>query len=165
MGGPPADGEKATLMQGRLARWARLWGVAGLEKEVRVVTSSRMTTTLGRCLPERAEIRLSERLSKDLAALLDEVLCHEFAHFVVYRRLGRDARPHGPEWRSLVAQAGFPTRTQVERTTRQPAKRVVFVHRCPVCGASRVAGRRVGSWRCLECVEAGLDGRLEVTTR
>lgn len=151
-------------MQGRLGQWARLWGMAGLEKEVRIVTSSRMTTTLGRCLPGRAEIRLSERLSTDLAPLLDEVLCHEFAHFVVYRRHGRAARPHGPEWRALIEKAGFPPRTRVEQTGT-PAARVTFVHRCPVCGAARVARRRVSSWRCLECVEAGLDGRLEVTTR
>ncbi|MGE0487573.1 MAG: SprT family zinc-dependent metalloprotease [Vulcanimicrobiota bacterium] len=147
-----------------LANWARRWGQPGLEQAVTVKFSRRMTATLGRCWPARGEIRLSQPLLTRYPELLEEALCHEFAHFVVYRLHGK-ARPHGREWQTLVDLAGYPPRTQVEVVSKNPQPRTVYIHRCPVCGASRKAGRPMSSWRCSECVEAGLDGRLEVVTR
>lgn len=149
----------------RVACWGRLWGAPELAGEVRVSFSRRMASTLGRCFPARAEIRLSERLRGELGELLEETLCHELAHFLVRRRHGPKARPHGKEWQELVERAGFLARTHVERVVKEPPRRPVYRHRCPVCGASRSARRRMPGWRCAECVEAGLEGRLEVVTR
>lgn len=147
-----------------LAVWARLWDQPGLELSVTVKFSRRMTTTLGRCWPAKGEIRLSQPLLERYPELLEEALCHEFAHFVVYRLHGK-TRPHGREWRALVETAGYPPRTQVEVLGKNPLPKTVYIHRCPVCGASRRAGRPMASWRCGECIESGLDGQLEVSTR
>ncbi len=38
--------------------------------------------------------------------------------------------------------------------------RPTWLHRCPVCQASRSARRAVHRWRCAACVRAGLNGLL-----
>jgi ribosomal protein L37AE/L43A len=38
-----------------------------------------------------------------------------------------------------------------------------FRHECPVCDFVRFARRRVQSWRCGDCMRAGLDGQLLIT--
>lgn len=148
-------------MEQRLEQWCKVWGVEHLRLVPTVEFSSRMTTTLGRVFPERNLIRLNAELQG--TPLLEEVLCHEFAHLVVYKLHGRHTRPHGPEWRELVEKAGFPARTAVpvqeERTT------VNYVHRCAVCQTTRTAKRPMKRWRCRACVEAGLEGRMEITSR
>jgi predicted SprT family Zn-dependent metalloprotease len=102
---------------------------------------------------------------------LREVLCHELAHLAVYRLHGGSARPHGPEWRQLMAAVGVASlataRTcAVVRPTKPNARkdyRSRFEHRCPVCQMVRFARRPVRSWRCAGCVAAGLPGLLTVT--
>jgi hypothetical protein len=37
-----------------------------------------------------------------------------------------------------------------------------FEHRCPVCQSVRLARRRMTAWRCAECVEAGLNGVIDI---
>jgi hypothetical protein len=56
-----------------------------------------------------------EGIPDALRDLLEEVLCHELAHVAVYRLHGRAVRPHGPEWKGLVAAAGFKPRARFER--------------------------------------------------
>ena len=120
-------------------------------------------------------MRLNGRLRDAPAELLVEVLCHELAHVVAYELNGRNCRPHGPEWASLMRQAGYAPRIRIDIRdlpvdyaawlSAQIARRASteFVHRCPVCQASRIAGRPVRRWRCLRCREAGLDGVLTIT--
>jgi SprT-like family len=45
-----------------------------------------------------------------------------------------------------------------------PAARVRFAHRCPVCQTVRYARGPVHRWRCAACLDAGLDGVLEITS-
>ena len=89
------------------------------------------------------------------------MICHEAAHFVVWRRHGQAARPHGPEWAALVKLAGFePKAARVRCGLRKatPVTAYVFRHICPVCHFSRRAARRMTRWRCPECRALGLDG-------
>lgn len=144
-----------------LQRWAELWEDEELA-EVRFELSGRMTSSLGRCYPRKRLIRLNPRLFSDLGHLLSEVLCHELAHELVYRRHGK-ARPHGEQWRRLVEQAGYPPRTGIPVAGFQRSS-TTYVHRCPECGMTRKAGRRVRQWRCASCVEKGLEGKLKSLT-
>ncbi len=143
-----------------LRRWAELWEDEGLA-EVRIEVSQRMTSSLGRCYPRKRLVRLNPRLFGDLEHLRSEVLCHELAHELVYRRHG-ETRPHGAEWRELVERAGFPARTGIPVPGFKKAS-ATYVHRCPECGMTRTARRRVTRWRCAECVENGLEGTLVIT--
>lgn len=154
-----------------LSRLGRLWKVPGLEKRISVEFSSRLTRSLGRALPDRRIVRLHAELAQPLKAeFLAEVLCHEAAHVVVRELHGACCRPHGMEWAALVERAGYAARRSIpaERTSRREAERArgrwVYVHRCGVCHAVRYASRPMARWRCVECREAGLDGRLTITS-
>lgn len=154
-----------------IAEWASAWSVTDLASMVRVGFSDRLTRALGRCTPETGSIRLNRKLSKTNHEILREVLCHEVAHIAVWRLYGRSARPHGAEWRELVALAGYEPRVKWVRmpgslSVRRPTGEFTsYEHVCPVCGSSWTAKRRVSTWRCGACLDAGLEGRLEVHSR
>jgi len=162
--------------------WEEVWGLPGLLDSVTVEFSTRMRVSLGLCRPVQGRIRLAASLrnggadagtgglsaSDTRSSLLEEVLCHELAHVAVHRLYGRRAKPHGPEWKSLLVKAGYEPRVRVlENDPRLPAAfnkpRPRWEHRCPVCHARRVAGRPVRQWRCVACRKAGLSGKLVIT--
>ena len=154
--------------QSLAATWARAWDVPDLPERVQIRESRRMRVSLGRCVAERGEIRIASFVLAAPAALLEEVLCHELAHVAVALRHGR-WRPHGPEWKELMRRAGREPRAripagEVDRLlARAPRRRILWEHRCPLCHASRLAGRPVRNWRCARCRAAGLTGRLVIT--
>ena len=126
-------------------RWEEVWGLPGLMDSVTVEFSTRMRVSLGICRPVQGRIRLASCLRNGNAHLLEETLCHELAHVAVHRLCGRRAKPHGPEWKSLLVKAGHEPRVQVlENDPRLPASftkpRPRWEHRCPVCQTWRVAG-------------------------
>ncbi len=142
------------------------WELGAPPEDLTITVSTRMKTALGRCRPERPEIRLAAFLLDGPPALLQEVLCHEVAHLAVHSRYGGTARPHGPEWRSFMVRAGFEPRLHIPtdrprppRARKEPA---VWAHRCPVCRMTRMAHRRVPQWRCASCLEHGLGGELVI---
>ena len=161
-----------TLDERRIRRWlrtwAREWNDPGLAQEATLEVSPRLTRSLGKAYPQRTLIRLNPSLldPKD-DRRLKEVACHEAAHLAVYRRFGKAARPHGPEWRHLIELAGFEPATTFKAETREggdPRPALWFVHTCPVCGTQRRAKKPMPSWRCMPCREEGREGRLRITT-
>jgi len=151
----------------RSAEWLALWQVPDLESRITIELSSRMTRSLGRCYPQRRLIRLAQGLLKE-RAILEEALCHELAHAAVYELKGRNGRPHGPAWKALMRKAGFEPRIRLRWDGAAPTKRrkhYIYLHLCPVCRAERTAFRAVRQWRCGDCIEAGLDGELEIWRR
>ncbi|MEM7245169.1 MAG: SprT-like domain-containing protein [Acidobacteriota bacterium] len=158
----------------RARDWLAGWGLPELADEVRIESSTRMTRSLGRCYPGGGRVRLASWLFEDDAGLLPEVLCHELAHLAAAALHGMDVAPHGAEWRSLMAAAGFTPRARIpvadlpaaQRSRPRPRRRrhrYVYLHECPVCRVRRPCGRVVRAWRCRTCVEAGREGRLIVT--
>ena len=145
-----------------LRRWSKRWGLSGLESAVTITLSTRLHRSLGRCRPAQGLITLRP----DLASSFDAVLCHEAAHVAAFVLHGRTVRPHGAEWASLVAAVGFDpvVRTRVAGTRPRPPRPLGyrFEHRCPVCQSVRLARRRMTTWRCAECVDAGLDGVMDI---
>jgi len=152
-----------------IAGWAHAWKVPKLEERVRIEFSRRFTASIGRYDLRHKTIRLAHWLLEHDAPLLREVLCHEAAHAAAYEVHGRRCPPHGKEWKALMRAAGFEPRVRLpERelpVTRTGRRRnaAVWLHRCPVCNAERTTRRRMTAWRCMRCVKAGLDGRLEIT--
>lgn len=149
------------------------WGESDAAANVRLEFSTRMTSSLGRCYPDRQLIRLHEDLrDRDAQQVLHEVICHEAAHIVAFERHGRGIRPHGPEWADLVRAAGVPARTRIPceveldaGTNGRARSQATYEHRCPVCQTVRYAKRPVRRWRCAACVEAGLSGELQIVSR
>jgi predicted SprT family Zn-dependent metalloprotease len=158
----------ATEIDAAVRRFAALWNEPGLPVAVTVRLSTRMRRSVGLCRPASGRIALNRQLLAGDTALLHEVLCHELAHVVVYRRHQRVPVPHGPEWQALVRAAGYVPSTTLrmamgERPAPSTRRGYTVVHRCPVCHTQRVARRPVTRWRCAECHAAGLDGVMEVT--
>lgn len=91
-----------------LRSWCHLWGADDLAPKITVEFSSRMTRSLGRCYPDRNLIRIAQFVLDKSDALVQEVLCHEAAHIAAHHLYGSSIRPHGPEWKALMQEAGFP---------------------------------------------------------
>jgi SprT protein len=153
-----------------IAGWAETWAIPSLTERIRCEASPRLRTSLGRCYPASGLIRIHRALFDEPEELLREVVCHEAAHLAVYLRHGRRARPHGREWKELMAAAGFDPRARLRLERLSPQgqlalqPRVLYRYSCPTCRVSRVARRRVRAWRCRVCREAGREGALEIST-
>jgi len=169
----------ARAASNRLARLAKQWQRPRLMAAAVVIRPS-LRRTLGRFVPPANRIELSPRALAP--RVFEEVLTHEAAHAALEReRVAQRLKPHGSEWRELMAIAGFARaqavrwrcRPSAERNSAAPAKSrtapalhsIIYDHWCPVCQASRPARRPVKAWRCAACSAAGLPGRLEITRR
>lgn len=148
--------------------WGARWGLPDLWSQIDLRFSTRLTRALGRCRPSSGRITLQASLQSSPERMI-EVLCHEAAHIAVYQLFGPEVKPHGPEWHRLVQQAGFRPEVRARepgsagpRATPTPAI-LPYEHRCPVCQSVRFARRPVRSWRCAECLDAGLEGELTIT--
>jgi len=164
----PLPEHLATEAAHLLRDWERVWALPGLATRITVKVSPRLRRALGRCYPERALIRLAARAVEGDIQTFREVLCHEAAHLAAHLRHGRAARAHGPEWRGLVEAVGHDPCASLAVAVAPPraprtARCLAWAHRCPVCQSVRLAARPVRRWRCRACVEAGLDGRLEIS--
>ena len=151
-----------------LERALATWEIPELSHLVTLRVSSRFRSSLGSFRPERAEITVASWLLGASASLRDEVICHEAAHAAVHFVHGLGARPHGPEWRDFMTQAGFEPRVRVpfkelpESRQKLIAQSRSWEHRCPVCQATRLARTRVTRWRCSRCRSAGRSGELVI---
>lgn len=157
--------EPSSWWRDDVADWLELWGIPQLEQRLTFAVSTRLRTSLARCLLDRSEIRIASFLLDAPQVLVREVLCHEAAHAAVVALHGRRVQPHGGEWRELMRAAGFEPRARLPQESlvwpaRSSRARVLWEHRCPVCQARRLAGRPVRQWRCAVCRSAGLPGRL-----
>jgi predicted SprT family Zn-dependent metalloprotease len=165
---------------GRLLRQlATLWEAAALV-DIPVALNGRLSRTLGRLVSRPWRIELGPRALVSSKSLR-EVVTHEGAHAALAAKAGpSQSAPHGPEWRRLMALAGYPQATgahwhchspagqspqQKQPPNPKPQPANTYDHWCPVCQSSRQARRPVKAWRCAACVAAGLDGRLEITRR
>ena len=159
-----------TDLDERLAAWSSIWQLPDLTRGLEIQVSSRLRRSLGRCDPRRGIVRLNPALLETPEQWLIETLCHEVAHVAAFRLHGPKIRPHGKEWAALMTAAGFKPQARVlERTMpkaiRQRSQpRRLYLHRCRVCRARRVARRPVRRWLCRRCVEAGLPGRLDIVS-
>jgi predicted SprT family Zn-dependent metalloprotease len=157
---------RRTLSQ-KTGSWLAVWGTS-LQGCIGVSLNPRLKTTLASCTPQTGTIRLNPALMDSQREILPEVLCHELAHIVVFQTHGPDEKPHGPRWHELMSLAGFEPRTAIANThpRQQPLKsniaRIVYRHTCPVCHATRTSVRPQPRWRCAACVEAGLDGKMNI---
>ena len=154
-----------------LAHLAQAWNVDWVAG-IGITINGRLRRAIGRYLVKENRIELSPAAVRSRYREL--IVAHEAAHAVVLLRYGRDAQPHGTEWRFLMATAGFPDagptlRLEEElrptntnpRPFRQPSRN--YSHRCTTCGMVRLAACAVRRWRCAACVRAGLAGTLEIT--
>lgn len=151
-----------------IARYAELWSRPNLSETVSTRFSTRLSKSWARTNLDTRTITLAITLRSDLACL-EEVLCHELAHIAAYDSIGRREGPHGPTWKELVRVGGFEPRLRLADGHNAPRtivrRRSRFLHRCPVCDFSRFAARPIRSWRCADCVTAGLRGDLVITEK
>jgi predicted SprT family Zn-dependent metalloprotease len=148
--------------------WSRIWKTPYLRGKVVCEWSSRLTRSLGRAYPAQMLVRLNLALQRPkYASKFNEVLCHEVAHVAVFVLYGAEAGSHGPEWRRLIAKAGFEPRTGlfIQVSAKGHSTAVRYEHICPVCHATRRAKRSHPKWRCIACQQAGLEGRLDIRSR
>jgi predicted SprT family Zn-dependent metalloprotease len=140
------------------------WGVKGIQDDIKVEFSTRLTRSLGRTQPLQKIIRLNPELCTTLKSRLEEVICHELAHVVSVHQYGSSIKPHGEEWQSLVRSAGYKPSVRMylngQTFPRKPLKS--YKHYCPVCYSQRIGRTRVTRWRCTECVTNGLSGELKI---
>jgi SprT protein len=153
-----------------LAAWSSIWQLPDLTHGLEIQVSSRLRRSLGRCEPRRGTVRLNPALLEVSRQLLLETLCHEVAHVAAFRLHGPKIRPHGREWAALMTAAGFKPQARANAQSMPKAirqrlqPRRLYLHRCRVCQARRIARRPVRRWLCRRCVEAGLPGRLDIVS-
>jgi predicted SprT family Zn-dependent metalloprotease len=155
-----------------LLRLARLWE-APLIRTVSVEQRPCLRTTLGRYRPRTRTVELSPRAWA--SPEWPEILAHEAAHAAAGENpAARGQPPHGPEWRRLMALAGYPEARGARWRGCLPSARAPggpkpasarYLHTCTVCDFHRTARRPMRAWRCAACVAAGLSGELEITRK
>lgn len=149
-------------MKPLVRRFARNWHLPELE-ETQIRFSSSLRASLGKCRPSRGSVTLASYLQTAPAAHVRDVLGHELAHVAAHLLYGSAIAPHGPEWQELMEVAGLSPMVQHPSTSsrtsqsRTPAR---YAHRCAVCHSVWYAKRRMRTWRCAECQDAGLSGDL-----
>lgn len=157
------DRQISHSLQKKSAEYFLLWGIPELADSIVTRFNNRLRTTLGRAHVRSRNVQLNPVLLNSDIKLLDEVLCHELAHIVVYVRFGSRAKPHGPEWASLMRLAGFRPRARINiEEEKIPVIIKTYEHLCPVCRITRHARRPMYRWRCMRCYNAGLGGNLTV---
>jgi predicted SprT family Zn-dependent metalloprotease len=145
------------------------WGEPDLEHGLVVEQSERMTRLIAKTYPARRVIRVSTVALGMEPADAHLVMWHESAHIVVFQRYGVRARPHGEEWKSLLASAGLESHVRIAdrqhraTSTQEPRQASrSLVYRCPVCQAVAYARRKMPRWVCAVCRNNGLPGDLIV---
>ncbi|AHE97321.1 SprT family zinc-dependent metalloprotease [Thioalkalivibrio paradoxus] len=82
-----------------------------------------------------------EAFLRDWDSHFPATIAHEVAHSLVYRRLApARPRPHGPEWRSIMAQLGFAPEV-THRTPLSGRRSRVYLYQCG-CRMHRLGPRR-----------------------
>lgn len=162
------------------SRWAAAGYPLWLDRLPAVSVNRRFTRSLARFDGRLNTIELRPDVARWPGVRLRPVLTHELAHTAVFLRHGTAVRAHGAQWRSLVEIAGVEATARVLAGCRPwasapavPAAQVAvperrtaatrYEHRCPVCQMVRIARRPVPGWRCRDCVNAGLEGRLTIS--
>ena len=146
-----------------------LWSVPELPDISRFRHNTRLRTTIARWVIGSNTVELSTGFFNRHWDQR-EILCHELAHAAVVRIHGRSEQPHGAAWCELLRKAGYEPRTHLDsdRMIHAPLtverSHLIYEHRCPVCHAVRYGKRAVKSWRCVECIGAGLPGNLIVAS-
>ena len=153
-----------------LKRFGAAWGLPDLNTRLSVEFSVRMRRSLGTARVRRSSIRLNQLLKKpENRRLLQETLCHEAAHVAAVLLHGHRVKPHGPQWRQLVAKAGFPARTSIDPKVvvgHVPApnrQRKRYRYFCPACNRSCYKSVRASHYRCAACLSSGRSGKFIVS--
>lgn len=148
-----------------ISKWAKAWRTPGLSQHLSISFSPRLRKTLGRVRPKSGSITLNAKLASASRDVLLEILCHEAAHVAAFLLHGLRAKPHGPEWRSLVQAAGYQPSTSLKcRSLPQPSPASLPSRRhryqCPVCEADYFVRRRNSRLHCSTCLRSGVTSQL-----
>jgi predicted SprT family Zn-dependent metalloprotease len=122
-----------------------------------------LRSTLARWVPPSNALEIGTAAKSRGPRVFREIISHEAAHVVVWERSGRAARPHGPEWASLMQVAGFEARATLIRCgyRRSVVNSARVRHFCTICHFSKLSRQRMPRWHCPECRAIGLEGKLE----
>ena len=116
-------------------------------------------TSAGTAWLESYEIRLNPvLLMENVEAFVEEVVPHELAHLLVWKRFGRVA-PHGKEWKWMMESVlGVPAR-RTHQFELESVRRNTFPYRCQ-CQEHQLTIRRhnrvvrgEATYRCVHCGE------------
>jgi SprT-like family len=157
-------GNRSTTIDG----WIAIWRVPELRSQVMFRRNPRLRVTVARWVQASQCVELGIRFFQ-LRRHQEEILCHELAHAAAVAKHGPSVSAHGLEWRALVRAAGFEPKVRWLSARENKTRGIVrgrtsrlYEHRCCVCQAVRLARRAMKQWHCVECVNAGLAGRLEI---
>jgi hypothetical protein len=107
-----------------LRRLAELWKAPALA-DIPVALNPRLSQTLGRLARRPWRIELGPRALVS-SKRLREVVTHEGAHAALALKAGTSQpAPHGPEWRRLMALAGYPQATGAHCSAKAPPARAL----------------------------------------
>lgn len=116
-------------------------------------------TSAGTAWLETYEIRLNPvLLLENQQAFIDEVIPHELAHLLVWKRFGRVA-PHGREWKWMMASVLGVTPRRTHQFELASVRKNTFPYHCR-CRQHQLTVRRhnrvlrgEANYRCLHCGE------------
>lgn len=130
------------------------WQADSLAKTLRLAYNPKMRTTLGRAILNDQRIELNPRLLLDHPGQLLGTLGHELAHLVIWDRFGKNAQPHGREFRTLMRQvhlAEKATHNLPVEHLRRKRKAYLYLHRCSLCSYQFAARKARRNTYCRQC--------------
>ncbi|MFZ4835589.1 SprT family zinc-dependent metalloprotease [Rouxiella sp. Mn2063] len=117
-------------------------------------------TTAGTAWLQDWKIRLNPvLLQENQQQFIDEVVPHELAHLLVYRRFGRKAAPHGKEWQWMMEQVLGVSASRTHQFEISSVQSKTYPYLCG-CGDHQLTIRRhnrvlrkEAEYRCRRCGE------------
>ena len=118
----------------------------------------------GQALQVKNLVRFNRTLLlENQESFLFQTVGHELAHILCWQVYGHRVRPHGKEWRQVMAVLGLPpnrchTYDTARSTTRKKLATFPYACRCRTREMTIIRHRRMlkspGYYRCLQCGEA-----------
>ncbi len=132
-----------------------LIGRYGIDLDISLSIGS-MKRQAAKYSPENQEIRVSDRLVERHPGKVEEILKHELGHAIVIKECGKDAKPHGEEWKSAMEEMGVEN-PEATHDLDLAEYRYVIVCSNEDCDMKMGRHRRsklvknVGLYRCKDC--------------
>lgn len=155
---PPVAAGLKTAAKESLAKFVKKAAEMGVNIPMPTVSFDLRGKVGGQAFLNKNHVRINAVLfNENVDEFLHQIIPHEVAHLVAYRKFGKNISPHGEEWQRVMKAFGLdPKRTHSLDISNARVNQNGAVYRCR-CGPVDMRGKRLtkakaGQLYCLRCM-------------